>query len=332
MQRWLIVGLLFVASCPLWGQTRLEYRVEPIVDLYMHARWLAQQDREDVPARLCPAVDICRDLGGEFGRNILAWGELDGLVSGCRSGVDLVAAFEQVPESITLRGGREVRLRERAQTLARAIADIEPWWRDRRWRERRRLIELGRQSLDQTLTPVEDACFAWMIDRLGIREPEGRVPVYLVVDAPWPGAMTFLDRAGRGVCFVSVASADDTALAEIVLHEASHALDVDSEDGVFRALRDGLIRAGVDRRSPAIRNVPHAIMFIQAGATIRRFVDPEHVDYGERDGLYDRIPEARLEREIWHGYLAGEMSRDEAVERIIDEVVARRAHGTSDPP
>ena len=56
----------------------------------------------------------------------------------------------------------------------------------------------------------------------------------------------------------------------------------------------------------------------------------EHVDYGERDGLYDRLSYARDLIPLWHAYLAGEFSLDQTIERIVDHVVKAERRIDSD--
>jgi len=61
-------------------------------------------------------------------------------------------------------------------------------------------------------------------------------------------------------------------------------------------------------------------MFVQAGATIRRVLDPSHRDYGEVVGYYDRIGEfSKRERAIWTDHLDGKLSLDDAIKRIAEE-------------
>ena len=317
-----IAPLLAVVSVAS-AQPTLEYRIEPLADLYMHVRWLAQQDAQDVPPRFRPAVDAARAIGQAFGRNALGWGVLDGNLPQCTTGEELAARFEQTPDPVRIFGGREVSVRTNAMKLSEEIERLEPWWVQTRWDERRRAISHAQFELDRTLTPIESTCLQYMIDSLDVDVPERAVPVYLVGDGPWPGAMTFYDNEGAAFCISTISVAEDTAFHETILHEATHALDVNQtkDQGVFERLRRDLVEAGIDRSSRIIRDVPHAIMFIHAGATIRKHLNPEHVDYGDRDGLYDRLSYAHDLIPLWHQYLAGEFSLDETIDRIVNLVV-----------
>lgn len=65
-------------------------------------------------------------------------------------------------------------------------------------------------------------------------------------------------------------------------------------------LRELLEQAGIDRNDRRHRDVPHTIMFIQAGETIRRVVDPEHEHYGNVRGYYDKVRRiADVELPLW---------------------------------
>jgi hypothetical protein len=65
-------------------------------------------------------------------------------------------------------------------------------------------------------------------------------------------------------------------------------------------------------------------MFVQAAETMRRIYNPDHVAYGEATGLYERLGEvAVVEREVWPRHLDGELTRDEALRRIVEELDPR---------
>lgn len=83
--------------------------------------------------------------------------------------------------------------------------------------------------------------------------------------------------------------------------------------------------------SKALRDVPHAVMFIQAAETIRHHVDPSHTAYGESSGVYDRMAHARsIVLPAWLAYLNGDATLDDTVRTIADRVAAAEGGGSND--
>ncbi len=97
--------------------------------------------------------------------------------------------------------------------------------------------------------------------------------------------------------------------------------------GAFSVLRRRLAERGLGGRDRRLHDIPHLLMFVQAEATMRRLYDPQHVAYGDtRRGdiapLYERSGEAAVVvRRLWNAHLDGALSRDEALEGIVDELL-----------
>jgi len=327
----------FLIALPCVAQeapaTRIDLRVEPLVDLYTQVRHLSSLRSAPAPDAttelLAPAVGAARRLGETLGPTSLNWGALDAHLEGCPDAAALAERFAALPEPVELWGGETASLRDDAVALARELEKIEPRWRELAWPKRREALERRRRDLTAELIARQAVSLRYMLDSLGIADPDAVVPVYLVTRTVWPGAMTYGSLSGGGICFVALDVSEGSRIAETVLHEATHALDVlDRGDSVFERLRTGLIEAGIDRRSRLIRNVPHAIMFIQAAETIRRHVNPDHVAYGE-NGLYDRIEHTReIILPAWLAYLDGERTREETIALIVERVVEAEASGS----
>ena len=146
-----------------------------------------------------------------------------------------------------------------------------------------------------------------------------------VFTRPGEGSRTPIPMQGEegAGCYVHVRASFGSAsqLVETILHEATHALDVAGESDVLDQLRERLERAGIDRTDRLWRDVPHALIFVEAGEVVRRVVDPEHVHYGEAAGAYARIGEAgAVVRRVWTAHLDGEIELESALERIVAEV------------
>lgn len=304
--------------------TRLVFEVRPVLDLDALVRSLAS-NAGDVPEELRPAVDAARAVESVLGRDLLRWGPMLGAMAGCDTAEDVLHAFEGLPESFELLG-RPVALRATALDYGAALAAVEPAFLETQWPDRRVRIEAARARIQAGFVPKEAGCLAFHLESLGMHDPGLSIPVALTATAPFPGAVTFRGPDGRGVSFVSVDGHDGTQLFEVALHEATHALDLAAgEDSVFAALRRGLEAAGVGPRDRIGRDLPHTLMFVQSAASIRRMVDPDHQDYGQVSGLYERLePVAEIVRGIWGDHLEGNVSRDEALDALVHEALAAR--------
>ena len=154
-------------------------------------------------------------------------------------------------------------------------------------------------------------------------DPHLTIPVALVLEAPFPGAVTHLGADGKGVCFVAVGNAPGSQLFETILHEATHALDVASgNDSALGELRFLLLASGVGQTDKLLRDLPHTLMFVQSAESIRRVIDPAHQDYGEVAKLYARMgPNAEFVRGFWRERLDGKTKSTEALQQIVANVL-----------
>jgi hypothetical protein len=307
------------STVPAAGSS-FELRESALLDLHMFVRQQAAADvgAADALSGLAEAVEAAKALETALGSSV-SWGLVEPIIAQSQDAAALAAAFSGLPESQQRRDGSTLRIREPAVAYARALAAVESGFLERTWPERREAIERGRQRLAQTFNGRDKQCVAHLLESLGMQDPAVTVPVYLVADVPAPGAFTHRGRGGA-VCIVGVAETDDSLLAELILHELIHALDLAAPGGasVVADLRDGLQARGTGPSDPAYRDIPHTLMFVQAGETVRRLLDPEHEHYGDARGYYAKVPDAvRAVREPWEQHLAAEISRLEAVERIV---------------
>lgn len=290
-------------------ENRLELRVEPLADFWFYLRSLA--DADEAPAGdFSEAVEAFSRVETALRAERESWGRFDSVLRSVTTGAELRNVFQEV-ESPAL---RDVFV-DAAQEMEQAF----PVFLKTVWPEHERAILAARERIEKDFRPVEAKAFRYMLDSLDMVDPAAEIPVYLVARGPWPEAFTRRTYGGGTVVFVGVLREQHqgTLLYEILLHEATHALDMTARESphALMRLRDLLRERGVEDRS-LLRTVPHNLMFIQAGETIRRFVDPEHVDYGVVSEYYDRAEHAWTEREIWHRYLAGETTLDGALAEI----------------
>lgn len=337
MKKVLVAALLIIVSTPYFfsqsksnsgsGEAkRLDVRVEPFADLFFSVLKLAfgSGTMPEIEG-LSEAVEAARPLRDAVS-GIRTFGLLAVPAIHAANASELEKDFALLPETIQTANG-EIRLRERAAALAKALSRIEDEFRKKVWPQHKAEIDRAALQIAQRLIPKTRECFAYISKSLGMSEPAGTVPLYLVYQAPRPEGFTFRQRDGKGVCVMGVTANTGTQLFEIALHESIHAFDVEStgDRNALVDIRNRLTKAGLKSDDPDLRNVPHTLMFIQAAETIRRLIDPTHRHYGEVSGYYERVPlVSKLELPIWISYLDGRITRDEAVTQIVEGFLKAR--------
>ena len=156
--------------------------------------------------------------------------------------------------------------------------------------ERKARVEAALETLD---VDAIGRGVAWSADVLGLSaatgEPED-VDVKVVADGVPLGGLTGARLDDRPVCFVNVARQGGSTLAEAVIHEALHAVDMScrSDQSMLDRLRNE------PWTGPQLWHVP---LFVVAAEATRRFVDPSHVDFGDTHGYYAKVPSEIAELE-----------------------------------
>jgi hypothetical protein len=308
------------------AHARLELHVSPVADLHFWVRALAEGDGPvpDVPG-LDAAVQAARALRGEL-KGSLAWGILESALDQAPSAAAVLERWSRAPETVKLGPGRNALLRPGAVRLAEALAAAEPGFLERAWPARKQALEQAVQRLELGYRPQEAAAFAFVEQHLGFPQQPVAIPVYLVLDGPFPQAFTHRRRGGGGVCFVGVRALEGSQLYEALLHEATHALDVAAGQAptALATLRWTLRQQGVLDNDRRMRDVPHTLMFVNAAEAVRRTIDPAHRDHGDVAGYYPKVePIAGIERAVWAEYLDGKLQREQALQRIVQQVLGR---------
>lgn len=158
-----------------------------------------------------------------------------------------------------------------------------------------------------------DSMAAW--ESRALREPWSVAPVRVDVTAysNWAGAYTTSGPSHITVSSKSDGNQDGQGF-EILFHEVLHTMD--------DSLRSALSAAFCENGKTPPRDLTHTFIFYTAGALTKRAM-PEHVPYGEKNGLWDRVPDFRralpLLQRIWQPYLDGKTSFEEAVRQYAAE-------------
>lgn len=298
-------------------------RPSPLVDMHFWVRKLASEKGE-IPSMpgLAAAVEALRELDGQLGRPGLplapVWGAVDLQVLRAAGASELGRAAVALPETLTLPTGMSLP-RSGIVRLAEAYVLLEKPFLEQVWPWHRKMIDHAVEALEQDLLPHTGEVYADIHRFLGFPVPARPIPLLLVAEAPHPGGVTYVAEVGQGLCLVGVDAAAGSQWLETVIHESIHALDLAGESALD-TLRQRL-GTELDLKLPAREawNVAHAVMFAQAAGTVRRVLAPRHRDYGEVSGVYQRLPKgAEVVAPAWQAWMRGEITREAAIERIVD--------------
>jgi hypothetical protein len=306
--------------------SRLALRVDPLAELYFAVRAQAAREEQAPLAGHEAAVAAARRIQASLGA-FGGWGPLDAELFTAGDAATLLRRFEALPETMRQRG-RDVAIRADAVALARELVTLEPRFVAGPWPARRAALEATVAALERDFLPAHRQALAYMASSLGIADPGIEVPVLLVTECHPPGASTYYlgpgEAGGEPASVVAAPAFAAGQLAETILHEATHGLDIAARGGesAFGTLRAHLAERGLGPRDRLFHDLPHALMFVQAAETMRRLYAPAHVPYGESSGVYDRLGTADDPvRRLWPQVLDGALARDEALRRMVDELV-----------
>ncbi len=312
-------------------QKRFEIRINRFLDLYFYVYKLASSDQTLPPIEgLTQAIDAARQVP-------MSQPLIDFRIFSFKNSADAERTFSQFPETFTTRQGSTIPLRQRAIHLARSLKKIEKAFIDTIWPQHRKMIEEANARIAKTLAPKQEECFKYFMTSLGMDAANYTVPIYLIAEVPWPGAMTVTGKeSNHGVCVLNTAASPGSGLFSALLHEAIHALDAETS-GSGNALvefQNQLSKNGFDKSDLVFRQGPHLLVFIQTAETVRRFLDSSYHPYDQevfaREGL---APLVSVEKPIWIDYLDGKLSRAEALKKMVDAFVkARKQEGPTNPP
>jgi len=306
------------------GQRRLEVRIQPFVDLYSYIYKVSSGSEKAPDIEGFPeAVEAARRI--PFSATFTK-GDL--IPFRCDTAAEAIRVFAEYPETYKTSKGEIIPLRERAVELAKRLAAIEKSFMEKVWPQHKVVIQQAAALIAETLGRKEQECFTFMTRHLGMEDAKYIVPIYLVAESPWPGGFTIWgDDQTRGVCLLSVAANKGPDFLSGLVHEVIHALDLETKGkgNVLVELRDRLLKAGFDKDSLFVRHAPHFLVFIQSVETVRRKLDSTYQPY--EIGVFGRPelqPIKNVELPIWTAYLDGKLSREDALNQMIDGFLKMR--------
>jgi hypothetical protein len=304
----------------------LDVRFNPVVDLNYMIRKYASSKAE-LPKNIDgfeEAVGVARQLNTEFGSWLGGgWPAMDAALTKCKNSSEAMQALSQTPETTTSRQGKTIRVRDAAIRYAKALSAVEASYSKSVLPQHENLAAKTREYIAKTFGPNEQKSFAYFRSSLGLADPQSGIPVFLVAESPWPGGFTFWAENRKGTVIISIESNPGSMLLEALMHEAIHALDLETSGtgNVLEEIRTRLKKAGLGENDVAVVQGAHLLVFMQAGETVKRLLDPSHQHYGDVRGVYKYAalqPLADVARPIWVAYLDRKISREEAINKIVE--------------
>lgn len=338
MKRFLVIVVSFVfllaalaneavtssATSAQVNKKRLEFKVKPFADLFFYVyRFSSSTEKPPDIDGLTQLVESARQLPITLTLANEVTFEMENAAAAD-------AAFKQLPETFKTKKGDTVALREKAAPLGQNLVAFEKTFGEKIWPRHKVRLDEAAKKLEHTLGPKEQEAFDYLTQHLGMASAESIVPVYLVVETPWPGGFTMWGKdETRGVCVISVEKFDGSQLFTAVLHEAIHALDLETKGSgnVLVELRARLLKAGFKEGDLVVRHGPHMLVFIQSSETVKRLLDPSFQPYAE--GVFTRAglqPLVKVELPIWTAHLDGKLTRAQALDQMVDAFVKARSN------
>jgi hypothetical protein len=200
-----------------------------------------------------------------------------------------------------------------------ALRAALPVYRARFWKQHDGGNREWTASAVKGLARYEASLVERMTSAYGGEWPDEPMRVDVCAYANWAGAYTT-----GGPPHITLASTDAEsqghAALEVLVHEASHTREL------FSGLRGELFAAYETAGREPPSDLWHLFIFLTAGDSVERVLAADGVDhyahYGDRTGLYLRANWAQLYPRVqpaWSAYLAAEIERAVALERIVGE-------------
>jgi hypothetical protein len=251
----------------------------------------------------------------------LGFALLDGFIADSAGLRDLGRSFWDAPEKVS----EDVPVQEPLVYVYRALRKAMPIYEADIRDDHKKVVQAAQERIDKELTPNADKVVGFILDSLQLEDSGGTVPVFLTAAGPPPGGFTSRSRETSAACFIAVEGFAGSLLYEVILHESTHAFEVlaaDANPSVLDLLRRELASRGVSEKDPKYRDVPHTLMFVQSAETVKRFINPQHIPYGEVLGYYKRIGKiADSVQRHWLLHLDGHVDVPTTVRHIVDDVL-----------
>lgn len=290
---------------------------------YGYLRYQMGQETPD-PAHV-DAVKVLRELEAKFPEKItlrsgvtheakdvgaarigeLYWRSVDVLAY---SSVD-IAMLRTLPTRIGKPIGGHLPIKDAVDVVERALTLSAKTW-DAGWDKRRLEIKSQQQVWESVYGGRSDRDLRAIAAKLGLSKIPEKVEIVMLPYAGSQEGMTLQTMDGWKV-IIGSQTHQSSAFAEVVLHEATHVMDlISGQESALARLRK--ILAEAKRPALEIEQVPHLLIFFAAAAQIRSR-EAAHRPVGEVMGAYNRVDKKLLD------------AAKAGFEKLPDEAAAARA-------
>lgn len=218
--------------------------------------------------------------------NELYWRSIDVLAYSSRDAGVLATIPERIPRPI---GGKLDAKTVVSQLLAALKSSSTAW--DSDWKKSEMEVKSQIQVWNSVYGGHADPDLRKIAEKLGMEKSPEKVEIVVLPYSGGKEGMTLQTLDGWKVV-IGAKAFDSTAFGEVVLHEATHVLDVLNRESSYLAkLRKALTDA---KRSPSeVDQISHVSIFLAAAERIQSR-EPKHKPVGER-GAFGRLPKNQVE-------------------------------------
>lgn len=253
-------------------------------------------------------VDLLGDPAEDARGPALILGLLDSLASSSSSAQHFKSSAEGLPETWSRGAMSRAWLLRTADILIRA--------------EEAYNANADQEKIDRIKKAIEEdkvlrPAWAWIEEKLGIKQSPKVLSIALVPRFAAPGAVTLRSRGGVRI-LISVDSFSGSALTEALLHEAIHACEASEGESSVKVLTGIRTAETLTALAPTHQqNLPHTLYFLAAAEAVRQSGHKDHRDVGETTGVYKRglDPYRKHLAPSWSDYLSGKIDRAEFIRR-----------------
>lgn len=297
-------------------RTRLDLRVERFTDLVLSLR--ASSERVDVTTRseaLTAALEALRALAPQDGAE--SWRIAEELLGRSASSSDFAALLEaRCPDASGQAAGQAWCAPLRA--FAAALARLEAEHLELVWLAHQRHAEAALTELRVEWNRLGASALEALLAALESDDPRVVVQVRYVADGPSPGAGLW-PAAGVPQVWVDVDATSSPMLLERTLVQVARALLARRPEafGLRASLHEACAAASIPTSSAAVLAAEHALLDAAVEHVVQRVF--------ERSASLGGVGELESAlRAVWSEYFRASVTRSQALERVVAELVARR--------
>ncbi len=207
--------------------------------------------------------------------------------------------------------------------LLDGLESAYPKFLENLWAERLRGINRLLVPARKDLLESEERIVRTLVEKMAFSPIDAPITVFVVVRS---GDVTSWGKTAEGYfTVVGIAGLSALSLVEMGVHESTHileALQPFSSGSVLKRVREGLR----EEEPASVNAFLHGLVTYNAGALVRQFIAGSYLPAGIQDPAHaeEYRPYLSTYEFIWSDYLAGRMTTDQIVAKLLEEFRAIR--------